>query len=134
MLVSQRNALTLLVKSVLVLFLIQIFIYDKEYQQKLATPKVQIHWKYQRENATFVVLALEKDLKAIVRSLMSYEVRFNRKYKYNWVFLTNRKFSAKFQKIVTKIVSGRASFEYVPPEMWSQVPSTAISISTFSST
>ena len=51
-----------------------------------------------RANAAFVVLARNGDLAGILESIKQMEDRFNKKYKYPYVFLNEEPFSEEFKK------------------------------------
>jgi alpha 1,2-mannosyltransferase len=53
-----------------------------------------------RANATFIMLARNSDMDNAVRSVREAEDRFNRKYRYPWVFLNDEPFSDDFKKYV----------------------------------
>ena len=53
----------------------------------VSTPKAP-----ERENATFVTLARNEDLWALVGSIREVEDRFNHQYHYDWVFLNDKEF------------------------------------------
>ena len=53
----------------------------------------------QRENATFVTLARNSDLWDLAKSIREVEDRFNRNYKYDWVFLNEQPFDEEFKEI-----------------------------------
>lgn len=74
---------------------------------------------YERENATFVTLARNQDLWAVVGSIREVEDRFNHKYHYDWVFLNDAEFTEEFKTIVSSFVSGKAVFGHIPQEHWS---------------
>jgi len=50
-----------------------------------------------RQNATLVMLASNSDIEGAVQSVHEMEVRFNRKYKYPWIFLNDDPFSDDFK-------------------------------------
>ena len=53
-----------------------------------------------RANATFVILARNSDLAGTVRSIREIEDRFNRRYRYPYVFLNDEPFDDKFKEYV----------------------------------
>jgi hypothetical protein len=55
----------------------------------------------ERASAAFVVLARNSDIKGIVPSIKQMEDRFNKKYKYPYVFLNDKEFDEKFKKYVS---------------------------------
>ncbi|ODV94970.1 hypothetical protein PACTADRAFT_50805 [Pachysolen tannophilus NRRL Y-2460] len=71
------------------------------------------------EKATFVSLARNQDLWELVKSIRQVEDRFNRKFKYDWVFLNDEPFSDEFKKTTTALVSGTTKYGLIPKEQWS---------------
>lgn len=53
-----------------------------------------------RANATFVILARNSDIDGTVRSIREIEDRFNRRFRYPYVFLNEESFSDDFKKCV----------------------------------
>jgi len=53
-----------------------------------------------RANATFVILCRNSDIHGAVRSIRSIEDRFNRKYRYPYVFLNEEPFTDEFKEYV----------------------------------
>ena len=51
-------------------------------------------------NATFVILARNSDLQSTVRSVREIEDRFNRKFRYPYVFLNEEPFTEEFKMCV----------------------------------
>ena len=72
-----------------------------------------------RMNATFVTLARNSDVWDIARSIRQVEDRFNRRYKYDWVFLNDKPFDATFKKVTASLVSGKTYYGEIPHEHWS---------------
>ncbi|AMD20773.1 HDR030Wp [Eremothecium sinecaudum] len=72
-----------------------------------------------RVKACFVSLVRNRDLWEIVPSVKNVEDRFNRNYRYTWVFLNDEPFTEEFKTVLQNIVSGEAIFEQVPKEHWS---------------
>ncbi|GME94775.1 unnamed protein product [[Candida] boidinii] len=73
-----------------------------------------------RANAAIVALVRNQELKQLIETITLFEEKFNKKFKYPYVFLNNRKFSEKFKEEITKICSGDVYFEYIQPEIWDQ--------------
>lgn len=71
-----------------------------------------------RENATFVTLARNEDLWALVGSIREVEDRFNSRYHYDWVFLNDKDFSEEFKEVTSKFVSGKTHYGKIPVEHW----------------
>lgn len=71
-----------------------------------------------RANATFVVLARNKELDGVLQSLKSVERHFNRWYHYPYVFLNDGEFDEHFKETVRNHTSGPVEFGRVGPDMW----------------
>lgn len=71
------------------------------------------------ENATFVTLARNGDLKDLLNTITSVEDRYNRRYHHDWVFLNDEPFSQEFQDVTSSLISGTAKFGVIPKEHWS---------------
>lgn len=54
-----------------------------------------------RANATFVILARNRDIDAVIRSVREIENRFNRNYGYPYVFLNEEPFPEEFKRSVS---------------------------------
>ena len=73
-----------------------------------------------RANATFVVLARNRDISGIEASMKSIEEKFNQKHNYPWSFFNDAEFSQEFKDRVLKMTKADVQFGLVPPEYWSQ--------------
>jgi len=73
-----------------------------------------------KANATFVILARNSDLDGTVRSLRDIEDRFNRRFKYPYVFLNEEEFTDEYKMRVTNIASGKVEFGVIPHDHWYQ--------------
>ena len=51
-----------------------------------------------RANATFVVLARNSDISGVMQSMKQAEDRFNKEFRYPWVFLNEEPFNEEFIK------------------------------------
>lgn len=71
-----------------------------------------------RANATFVVLARNKELDGVLQSLKSVERHFNRWFHYPYVFLNDVEFDDHFKETVRNHTSGTVEFGKVGPDMW----------------
>lgn len=69
--------------------------------------------------ATFVSLARNGDLYSLAGSIQQIEDRFNRKYKYDWVFLNDEPFSEEFKTTTSNLVSGNTKYGLINKEEWS---------------
>lgn len=72
------------------------------------------------ENATLIVLARNSDLPGVLRSMRSLEDRFNRDYKYPWVFLNEVPFNDEFIEQTSIMASSECFYELIPEEDWYQ--------------
>lgn len=57
-----------------------------------------------RANATFVILARNSEIDGAVQSIRENEDKFNRKYKYPYVFLNEEPFTEEFKQYVSLII------------------------------
>ncbi|KAK7679002.1 hypothetical protein QCA50_017946 [Cerrena zonata] len=73
-----------------------------------------------RANATILMLARNSDADSAVKSVRELEDKFNRKYKYPWVFLNEEPFSEEFKKRISNVASGEVHFGLVPHDHWFQ--------------
>ncbi|CAN6610567.1 alpha-1,2 mannosyltransferase Ktr1p [Trichomonascus vanleenenianus] len=72
-----------------------------------------------RENATFITLARNSDLRELMGTIRSIEDRFNHKYHYDWVFLNEEPFSQEFVNVTTHLISGTTKYGLVKSQHWS---------------
>jgi len=73
-----------------------------------------------RANATFVILARNSELEGAIRAVRSIEDRFNRDYRYPYVFLNDEPFTDDFKRRVSVLSAAKMEFGLVPPEHWHQ--------------
>ena len=85
--------------------------------------------KIKRVNAVVTILCQDSDLEGVKYSLSSYEPLFNSKYKYPYVFLNNRPFSARFKKEIFRYVQAlrggqvpEIKFSLIPKKDWDYPP------------
>lgn len=71
-----------------------------------------------RANATFVVLARNKEIDGVVESIKSIERHFNRWFNYPYVFLNDDEFNSTFKEVVTNYTSGSVEFGQIDASMW----------------
>lgn len=71
-----------------------------------------------KESATFVSLARNSDLWSLIGSIRQVEDRFNKKFKYDWVFLNDEEFTDEFKKVTSALVSGNTKYGLIPKEHW----------------
>ncbi|KAG7661875.1 KTR2 [[Candida] subhashii] len=75
-----------------------------------------------KENATLVMLVRNMELEGALKSMRSLEDRFNREYKYPWVFLNDVPFDEDFIMKTSLMASGKTYYELIPESDW-QPPS-----------
>lgn len=73
---------------------------------------------YQLENAAFVSLVRNSEVRGIVSTIKSIEQTFNHKYNYPYVFLNDKPFSERFKKSISKLTKAEVYFETIEPELW----------------
>ncbi|KAI4645290.1 hypothetical protein J4E93_006090 [Alternaria ventricosa] len=73
-----------------------------------------------RENAVFMMLARNSEVKGAVSSVRSVQEQFNDNFGYPWVFLNDEAWTEDFKRKVGKAVGEGADvkFEVIPKEMW----------------
>ncbi|OCH94995.1 glycosyltransferase family 15 protein [Obba rivulosa] len=74
----------------------------------------------QRANATFVILARNSDLSGIASSMKQMEDRFNKQYKYPYVFLNEAPFTTEFQERIRTLTDAQVEFGLIEPQQWYQ--------------
>ncbi|KAI0724091.1 glycosyltransferase family 15 protein [Fomitopsis betulina] len=83
-------------------------------------PATDYNSNIERANATFVLLARNSDLKGIVSSVKQNEDRFNKEYKYPYVFLNEEPFSDEFKNMILEITDSKVEFGLIPRDHWFQ--------------
>lgn len=73
-----------------------------------------------KANAAFVVLARNGDLPGILESIKQMEDRFNKKFKYPYVFLNEEEFSDDFKKWTSEVTSTPCTYGLIPHDHWYQ--------------
>ncbi|KAJ7449826.1 glycosyltransferase family 15 protein [Mycena latifolia] len=73
-----------------------------------------------KANAAIVMLARNGDLDGIVASMKQMEDRFNKKFKYPYVFLNEELFSEEFKTRVTALTDQTVQFGLIPHDDWYQ--------------
>ncbi|THH05742.1 hypothetical protein EW146_g9819 [Bondarzewia mesenterica] len=71
-------------------------------------------------NATLLMLARNTDLEGAVQSVREMEDKFNKKFRYPWVFLNEEPFAEAFKRRVGNLVSSTATFAQIPRDHWFQ--------------
>ncbi|KAI5955922.1 KTR2 [Candida jiufengensis] len=75
-----------------------------------------------KENATMVMLVRNSELEGALSSMRSLEDRFNREFRYPWVFLNDEPFDEEFIEKTSLMSSGNTFYELIPEDDW-QPPS-----------
>jgi len=73
-----------------------------------------------RANAAFVILARNGDLRGVIESIKQNEDRFNKKYKYPYVFLNEEPFTEDFKRLTAQTVGSEVKYGLIPKEHWQQ--------------
>lgn len=71
-----------------------------------------------KENATLVMLVRNLELEGALSSMRSLEDRFNKDYKYPWVFMNDVPFTDEFIEQTTLMASSKTYYELIPTEDW----------------
>lgn len=72
-----------------------------------------------KENACIYMLVRNYEVHEALKSIRELEDRFNRYFKYPWVFLNDEEFTDEFRILTTGMVSGHVEYGLVPTEHWS---------------
>ncbi|ODV64007.1 glycosyltransferase family 15 protein, partial [Ascoidea rubescens DSM 1968] len=72
----------------------------------------------QRANAALVVLARNKEVGDVIKSMDSLERHFNQWFNYPWVFLNDKPFTDDFKKTVLLHTSSQVEFGLVSESLW----------------
>ena len=75
-----------------------------------------------KENATMIMLVRNGELEGALSAMRSLEDRFNREYKYPWVFMNDEPFDEEFVEKTSLMASGETYYELVPAEHWQPPP------------
>lgn len=70
------------------------------------------------ENACIYMLVRNMELHEALESIRKIEDRFNRRYRYPWIFLNDDEFTDEFKVLTSGMVSGSAQYGFVEPEVW----------------
>lgn len=71
-----------------------------------------------KENATLVMLVRNEELEGALSSMRSLEDRFNKDYKYPWVFMNDVPFTEEFIEQTTLMANSKTYYELIPTEDW----------------
>ncbi|KAH0835482.1 glycosyltransferase family 15 protein [Lanmaoa asiatica] len=72
----------------------------------------------ERANATLVILCRNSDLDGVIQSVQSVEDRFNRVYRYPYVFLNEEPFDDQFKRRISVLSSAQMEFGIIPHDHW----------------
>ncbi|CCF59096.1 hypothetical protein KAFR_0G00630 [Kazachstania africana CBS 2517] len=75
--------------------------------------------RFQRENATLLMLVRNEELAGALRAMRSLEDRFNKNYHYDWIFLNDVPFEDIFIETTSAMASGITKYAVVPSSDWS---------------
>ena len=71
------------------------------------------------DKAIFFSLVREEELDGMIQSITDLQNRFNNNFHYDWLFVSDKKFSTSFKKKISKtFTSGKALFDQIPKEYW----------------
>ncbi|KAF9066448.1 glycosyltransferase family 15 protein [Rhodocollybia butyracea] len=73
-----------------------------------------------RANATFVILARNSDVQGTVQSVREIEDRFNRRFRYPYVFLNEEEFTDEFKNRISILTSAKIEYGLISKEHWYQ--------------
>lgn len=107
-----------LIATILALFLFVTFTVDSE---RIPLAKnVRYTWnRLQSENDIIFSLVREEELDGMISSIEQLQDRFNNRFNYDWLFVSEANFTTEFRtKIQNAFTSGRAIFEQIPKEFW----------------
>lgn len=96
-------------------------IYDISYMPKVPQD-IKNRTQIGIENATLFMLVRNYEVIEALASMRQIEDRFNRRYRYPWVFLNDEEFTEEFKNLTRGMASGHTYYGFIPPEVW-QVPS-----------
>ncbi|KAF9484134.1 glycosyltransferase family 15 protein [Pholiota conissans] len=94
---------------------------------KLSIPdeyRIHTNWTApeRRASAAFVFLARNGDINGVVSSMKQMEDRFNKKFRYPYVFLNEVHFDEAFKERVLELTDADVQFGLILPEHWNQPP------------
>ncbi|KZZ87190.1 Glycolipid 2-alpha-mannosyltransferase family protein [Ascosphaera apis ARSEF 7405] len=91
---------------------------SERYDKVFATGCLPIDTSGPRANAAIVVLARNKELDGVIKSMRSLERHFNRWYNYPYVFLNDGDFDDAFMETVKNHTKAGVEFGKIDPTMW----------------
>ncbi|CCF58449.1 hypothetical protein KAFR_0E02970 [Kazachstania africana CBS 2517] len=75
--------------------------------------------KGKRPKACYVTLVRNSELNSMLNSIRKVEQRFNKQFKYDWIFLNDEPFTDEFKNAVQAEISSTVKFGLIPTEHWS---------------
>ncbi|KAH3675918.1 hypothetical protein WICPIJ_009208 [Wickerhamomyces pijperi] len=72
----------------------------------------------EKVNAVILMLCRNWELESVLKSMRSLEDRFNRRYKYDWVFLNDVPFTEKFKEATSLMTDSVTKYALIPSEQW----------------
>lgn len=73
---------------------------------------------YSKENAVILILCRNREMNDINKSIKNFEKRFNKKYKYPYVFLNDEEFTNEFKETLSQTCENRVKFGLVDKKVW----------------
>ena len=70
------------------------------------------------EKGCIYMLVRNMELHEALESIRKIEDRFNRRYRYPWIFLNDDEFTDEFKLLTAGMVSGDAKYGFIEPEVW----------------
>lgn len=78
--------------------------------------------EYERAKRYFVTMVRNEYLWKLVETIRDVEDGFNRKYHYDWVFMTDGDFDDEFKKLTSAITPGSTVYAKIPQDHWTGIP------------
>ncbi|SSD60366.1 related to Alpha-1,2 mannosyltransferase KTR1 [Saccharomycodes ludwigii] len=69
--------------------------------------------------ATFFCLVRESEIDSLLPTIRTIQTRFNNKFGYPWIFVSDEEFSDNFKEIIRDKIPQNVSFGVIPKEHWS---------------
>ncbi|KAL6120889.1 hypothetical protein NUSPORA_02302 [Nucleospora cyclopteri] len=71
-----------------------------------------------KENAVILILCRNKEKDQMSATIKNFEERFNKKYRYPYVFLNDEEFTDEFKRSLNEATNNNAQYGLVEPENW----------------
>ncbi|CDO57717.1 similar to Saccharomyces cerevisiae YOR099W KTR1 Alpha-1,2-mannosyltransferase involved in O-and N-linked protein glycosylation [Geotrichum candidum] len=85
----------------------------------LSTASLHQKWSTKPDSILFS-LVREEELDGMISSITELQDRFNKKFHYDWLFVSENEFSDHFKETIqATLTSGKAHFEQIPEKYWS---------------